>query len=116
MREKQFNGWLAVICRGALLVSLTALGAGADAGLKVRIITGILIGTYEDGVRTFKNIPFAAPPVGDRRWATPQPPPPWNGERAADKFGPSCTQLDISRMSEARKVLPAGVWIGAPLV
>jgi para-nitrobenzyl esterase len=117
MRKKQFNGWLAVVCLGVLLVSLSALRArGAEGALKVRIMTGILSGTYEDGVRTFKNIPFAAPPVGDRRWAPPQPPLPWNGERAAEKFGPSCTQLDISRMSEARKVLPAGVWIGAPLV
>ena len=107
----------AVLCACAVLVALSALAAaGADGGLRVRIKTGILVGAHEDGVRTFKNIPFAAPPIGSRRWAPPQPPPPWDGERAADKFGPPCTQLDISRMSEARNVLPAGVWIGVPLM
>lgn len=100
----------------AFLVALSGLAAGGADDLRVRIKTGILIGAYEDGVRTFKNIPFAAPPIGIRRWAPPQPPLPWDGERAADKFGPPCTQLDISRMSQARKVLPAGVWIGAPLL
>src|SRR5688572_3570796 len=102
---------------GAFLVTLTRLGAEVSKeDLKVRLETGILVGSYEDDVRVFKNIPFAAPPVGNLRWAPPQPPLHWDGERAADKFGPPCMQLDISRMSHARKVLPTGIWIGAPLV
>src|SRR5688572_26299319 len=101
----------------AFLASLIALGsAGPADDLKVRVKTGILVGSVEDGVRTFKNIPFAAPPVGDLRWAPPQLPLRWDGERAADKFGPPCMQLDILRMPQARKVLPAGIWIGAPLM
>ncbi len=44
------------------------------------------------GVRSFKGIPFAAPPVGELRWRAPQPVTPWEGERGADQFGPKCMQ------------------------
>lgn len=38
-------------------------------------------------ISVFKGIPFAAPPVGDLRWAAPQPPVPWEGVFRAWKFG-----------------------------
>ena len=44
------------------------------------------------GVRVFKGIPFAAPPVGPRRWKAPEPVAAWTGVRAADRFAPACTQ------------------------
>jgi para-nitrobenzyl esterase len=37
---------------------------------------------------TFLGIPFAAPPVGERRWAPPAPVEPWSGELDATAFGP----------------------------
>ena len=42
----------------------------------------------------FKGLPFAAPPVGDLRWAAPQPAPTWTETHAADSFGDRCMQLD----------------------
>ena len=44
------------------------------------------------GVRAFKGIPFAAPPVGSLRWKEPQPPARWKGVRKADTFGNVCVQ------------------------
>lgn len=41
---------------------------------------------------SFRGVPFAAPPVGDLRWAPPARPQPWEGVRAADEFGPACAQ------------------------
>jgi len=40
----------------------------------------------------FKGIPYAAPPVLDRRWKAPGPVAEWEGVRTADKFGASCIQ------------------------
>jgi para-nitrobenzyl esterase len=69
--------------------------AAASAGGRsaVSIDTGDVLGVALDsGVRTFKGIPFAAPPVGELRWKEPQPALPWRGVLRADRFGPRCWQ------------------------
>ncbi len=63
--------------------------------IQVKTANGILEGTNESGVISFKGIPFAAPPVGDLRWKEPQPVKSWDGIRKADKFGPRPMQRNI---------------------
>src|SRR6202021_3898667 len=60
----------------------------------VRLRDGLVSGVAgnENGVRVFKGIPFAAPPVGDLRWREPQPVAPWAGVREASEFGDRCQQ------------------------
>jgi para-nitrobenzyl esterase len=60
----------------------------------IRIDAGLLSGTAGavPGVRVFKGIPFAAPPVGELRWRAPQPVAKWAGIRKADRFGNACVQ------------------------
>jgi para-nitrobenzyl esterase len=55
---------------------------------QVKINNGMLQGTYNTatGIRSFKGIPFAAPPVGDLRWKEPQPVSNWTGVRNAAHF------------------------------
>jgi len=55
--------------------------------------TGQVAGTESDGVLRFAGLPFAAPPVGDLRFALPQPPAAWDGVRDASGFGPVAPQL-----------------------
>lgn len=43
-------------------------------------------------VRIFKGVPFAAPPVGDLRWKTPQPVKKWQGVRKTNTFSASPIQ------------------------
>lgn len=45
-----------------------------------------------DGVRVFKGIPFAAPPVGALRWEMPRPAAAWEGVRDGTQWGDSCIQ------------------------
>ena len=49
--------------------------------------TGKLEGLTEGPLQVFRGIPFAAPPVGDRRLRAPQPVDPWTGVRPAKEFG-----------------------------
>ncbi|WP_157579271.1 carboxylesterase/lipase family protein [Spirosoma montaniterrae] len=63
---------------------------------RVQVANGTLEGRVEaTGIRSFKGIPFAQPPVGDLRWREPQPPKNWQGVRQADKFGPRAMQRPI---------------------
>ena len=55
----------------------------------------MLEGTNESGIRVFRGVPFAAPPVGEFSWREPQPVQNWDGVRKADKFGPRAMQLPI---------------------
>jgi para-nitrobenzyl esterase len=60
----------------------------------VRIGSGLIAGVKSktSDVVAFKGIPFAAPPVGDLRWKSPQPATGWKGVRKCDAFGPSPMQ------------------------
>src|ERR1700722_8174402 len=76
----------------ALLVAAIA-PASAAIPEQVKIETGLLAGTVstgQPGVRVFKGIPFAAPPLGENRWRAPQPAAKWEGVRKADAFGAPC--------------------------
>lgn len=73
--------------------------AGISEPIKVE--GGLVSGTpgWGWGVREYRGIPYAAPPVGDLRWQPPQPVVPWQGVRAADRFSPACMQREMSPTS-----------------
>ena len=81
---------------GSLLLTITLFAPG-PAAAQVKTSGGIVQGTTTaDGqIRVFKGIPFAAPPVGDRRWQAPRPAAPWQGVKDATAFGPRCLQGQI---------------------
>jgi carboxylesterase type B len=73
-----------------------ALAGGLRATVPepVKIAAGLISGTSGavSGIRVFKGIPFAVPPVGELRWRAPQPVAKWTGVRSADTFGAVCVQ------------------------
>jgi para-nitrobenzyl esterase len=76
----------------ATLAALVAGPASAQPAARVKVEGGALVGVAHENANVFRNIPFATPPVGDLRWAPPQPAKPWSGERMAVMPGPSCPQ------------------------
>ena len=74
----------------ALVLAVSGLAFVANDAIKVD--GGLISGTTADGVRSFKGIPFAAPPAGDLRWKAPQPVVAWDGVRKCETFGPECPQ------------------------
>ncbi|XP_074599285.1 acetylcholinesterase-like isoform X2 [Brevipalpus obovatus] len=45
----------------------------------------------------FLGIPYAQPPIGQLRFARPEPPLSWDGVRDATRFGPQCIQFKPNR-------------------
>jgi para-nitrobenzyl esterase len=92
-RLARVSAWLAP----ALIVAALTSDALAQAPPQTRVKTenGVVEGTERGGVRSFKGIPFGAPPVGDLRWKEPQPVANWTGVRPATAFGTRCMQLPI---------------------
>src|SRR5882757_6690985 len=76
----------------ALLVTGIGTAHATGADVVVRTDAGRVQGTAQDGYRTFQGIPFAAPPVGDLRWSSPQPARPWTGVRDATRPSDACAQ------------------------
>ena len=80
-------------------ITLSLLGIAccyAGAAEIVRTDAGAVEGTRTaEGYRSFKGVPFAAPPVGELRWKPPQPVKKWTGVRKATEFGPRCMQARV---------------------
>jgi len=58
----------------------------------VRTEYGAIEGLEAEGVHLFRNIPFAAPPFGARRFLPPVPPQSWDGVRDGTRPGPAAPQ------------------------
>jgi para-nitrobenzyl esterase len=76
----------------AIAMALPALSQSAP---QVKTRTGIVEGKDDGVVHAFLGIPYAVPPVGDRRWKPPVPAAKWSGVRKATEFGPHCLQGNV---------------------
>lgn len=72
----------------------TAANPPADPALPgvVRVEGGSLRGTIAPEHVTFSGVPYASPPVGERRWMPPAPPRSWTGVRDASDRRIVCPQ------------------------
>ena len=81
---------------GLLPFTLAAQRANGGPAPTVRTADGAVQGiTLSSGVRAFRGIPYAAPPVRELRWRPPQPAARWQGVRAADRFANQCMQARV---------------------
>ena len=92
----------------------------ADPLPRAEVEQGVLVGREADGVRGFKGVPYARPPVGELRWRAPQPAGPWDGERDAGRVGAICIQLPangdngVGPLPMSEDCLTLNVWTAAP--
>jgi para-nitrobenzyl esterase len=83
----------------------------ADPALRRTTTSGEVVGFVERyGSATWLGIPYAAPPVGDRRWRAPAPAPPWQGVREALAPGSPCVQYagPFGGIDHVKRGQPAG--------
>ena len=91
-----------------------ALPAPVGAAIQeAHVSGGTVMGTINNGVASFKGIPFAAPPIGQLRWKPPQPVIPWDGIKRSDSFGPPCAQKSGNEIQGSEDCLFLNVWSGA---
>jgi para-nitrobenzyl esterase len=64
----------------------------ASTKLVVCTASGDIRGAHDNGVRVFRGVPYAAPPVDALRFTPPQPAPRWRGVRDAAADGPIAPQ------------------------
>lgn len=67
--------------------------AAAQAACQAATRAGTLRGRMENGVATFRGIPYAAPPVGELRFQPPRDFAAWQGVRDATQDGPIAPQM-----------------------
>ena len=113
----------------ALAAMMGFVASGTALAAPVLLDIGAVEGVQAQGIRVFKGVPFAAPPIGGLRWREPQPAAGWRGLRKADTFKPACMQTGVSMPGETppqtsedclylnvwaparAKTLPVIVWI-----
>ena len=67
---------------------------------KVKVKQGWLQGYIDGSLKIFKGIPYAAPPVGERRFRSPEEPGSWRGVRDATRYGAASIQHVSEFMAE----------------
>ncbi|MEJ2870087.1 carboxylesterase/lipase family protein [Actinomycetospora sp. OC33-EN08] len=74
----------------------------------VEVVTtaGAVRGRARDGLLSWRGLPYAAAPVGPRRWRAPAPVEPWSGVRDATAFGPVPPQERTGEFLGAGKHTP----------
>jgi para-nitrobenzyl esterase len=78
---------------GILLACLLLAACATTAAARVvPTDKGPVRGTETPALSKYLGIPYAAPPVGELRWRTPQPPARWQGPRDATQYGGHCPQ------------------------
>lgn len=83
------------------------------------VSTGPLVGLRADGVDRYLGVPYAAAPVGARRFGLPEPHAPWSAPRDAtvlgatapqNDYGPSTAKLLATKRIRGDEILTVNVW------
>lgn len=94
MTSRIAGALLATTLLATLLAEPPAAGGASASDSGVRRVTtlGPIVGSQHRGTYSWLGIPYAEPPVGDRRWRPPVPHRPWTKRKITRQFGDGCPQ------------------------
>lgn len=97
------------------LIPLLAVATPLAAS-PVQTESGSVEGVRSSGSKSYKGIPYAAPPVGSLRWRPPQHAAAWPGVRQADHHSSACPQIgnypaDAEVESTSEDCLTLNLWV-----
>ncbi|CAN5572197.1 carboxylesterase/lipase family protein [soil metagenome] len=98
---------------GGVSLAALALAPSSLFAAEPTVVTtpfGKLRGETVDGIRVFRGVPFAAPPVGELRFRPPVPIKPWSSVRDATTFAPAAIQPDQPAIPQSEDCLYLNVW------
>jgi para-nitrobenzyl esterase len=84
--------------------------SGVAAKLVVMTAQGPVRGASEEGVRVFRGVPFAEPPVGALRFMAPVKKAAWTAERDATAFAAAAMQTGEAGLAKSEDCLYLNVW------
>jgi para-nitrobenzyl esterase len=91
---------VAMACGAALSAAVSAAAAPQPSPI-IATADGPIRGLVKDGVAAYKGIPYAAPPVGKRRFQAPAPVAGWTSVFDATGFGAPCMQSYDRELTES---------------
>jgi para-nitrobenzyl esterase len=100
----------------AALLMLSAMSSVRAYAASVTLMTqsGEIRGLRSGGVSVYRGIPYAAPPVGELRFAPPQDASPWDGVRDCTEFAPQAVQyMPFAGQAMSEDCLALNVWTPA---
>jgi para-nitrobenzyl esterase len=108
LSRRQFlrNSSLAALAFSAQRIP--AFGQSSDVVVQTR--SGKLRGQTADGVRVFRGVPFARPPVGPLRFRATGKVESWDGIRDATQFSASPMQYGEPRVKHSEDCLYLNIW------
>lgn len=91
MSDKPTGKGIAIL----LAALLASASAAAENAASVPTRSGVVEGhVVRDGTAlAWLGVPYAEPPVGERRWQAPQPHAPWSTPYRAERYGAPCLQM-----------------------
>ena len=124
--KKKYTWLMAAVMAALSLFSLTAYGDSGSSVTPAESIAavnpvsvpcenGVMLGQNNDGVISFKGIPFAKPPIGELRWKAPQTPEPSDEEIECFDFGYTALQYEwrtepASYFPKSEDCLTLNIW------
>lgn len=93
---------------------LAASPAAAKILLRVETTSGPVYGGYDNGAAHYLGLPYAAPPVGERRFAPPGPAPKWTEMFTARTFGRTAMQMPSPSATEPTSELGKALQVVFP--